>query len=112
MTLTEQMKADGWESMQFAPIGLLVELLYGFPAGDKAVEGVFRSGNFMGRDTLGWWSDFEPHPPRYGFDARNPGMWIDGWIKAWRPRRDARHIGLNHVHLLPKHPAYRPEQPQ
>lgn len=81
--------------MDSAPVGVMVWLLYAFPDGDKEVQGVFRSGRFWGREVKGWWSGYAPQPRRYGFDVNNPGMWVDGWIKGWRPLDDTDTLCCN-----------------
>ncbi len=63
-----------WLDIESAPKGMAVFLLYDFPSGARPVEGIYRNGRFWGRDVDGWWA-LEP----------NPGMWIDGWIKGWKP---------------------------
>lgn len=59
-----------------APRGIMLDLLYDFPAGSKWVHGIYREGVFWGRQVEGWWS---------GPAGEKGGMWIDGWIKGWRP---------------------------
>lgn len=63
------------QSMDTAPKGVEVELLYDFPQpkGLQWVTAIYKNDRFWSKDVDGWWSP-------------DGGMWVDGWIKAWRPK--------------------------
>lgn len=85
--MSDYLPPEGWRPLSdFDPKTFessYVWLLYDFPEpkGLTAVEGIYKQGLFWGSTVTGWWS-----PPRIMENGRlAEGMWVDGWIKAWRP---------------------------
>lgn len=72
-----------WSPPETAPRDYYVELLIDAPDGLRRALGIYRKGPFWGREVEGWFA------PEIILENGSPthNMFIDAWVKGWRPYR-------------------------